>query len=62
MDATKVGSVWPGYIETAVTGLGDKKILTHFFADKKTPGHPNVREQQAMADDLISFIDQNTKW
>ena len=62
MDATKIGSAWPGYIEAAVMSLGDKKILTHFFADKKTPGHPNVREQQAMADDLISFIDQNVKW
>jgi hypothetical protein len=62
MDATKVGSAWPGYIEKAVTGLGDKKILTHFFADKKTPGHPNVHEQQTMADDLVSFIDQNIKW
>ncbi|MGZ3756658.1 MAG: SGNH/GDSL hydrolase family protein [Mucilaginibacter sp.] len=62
MDATKAGSVWPEYIEKAVLGLDDKKVLTHFFADKKTPGHPNVREQQAMADDLIGFIDQNIKW
>jgi hypothetical protein len=62
MDATKEGSPWPGYIQKAVTELRDKNILTHFFPYKNTSGHPNVKEQQAMADDLIAFIDQNVKW
>jgi len=62
MDATKEGSPWPGYIEKAVAQIGDKNILTHFFPYKNTPGHPSVKEQQAMADDLIGFIDQHIKW
>lgn len=62
MDATKEGSPWPGYIEKAVAQLNDKNMLTHFFPYKNTPGHPNVKEQQAMADDLIAFIEQNVKW
>jgi len=62
MDATQAGSPWPGYIEKAVAQTGDKNILTHFFPYKNTPGHPNVKEQQEMADDLIAFIDQNIKW
>lgn len=62
MDATKAGSPWPGYIEKAVTSLNDKAIHTHFFPFKNTPGHPSAKEQQAMADDLISFIDKQVKW
>ena len=62
MDATKDGSPWPGYIQKAVAQVGDKNIYTHFFPYKNTPGHPNVKEQQAMADDLMGFIDQHIKW
>jgi len=62
MDATKDGSPWPGYIQRAVAQLGDKNIYTHFFPYKNTPGHPSKKEQQAMADDLIAFIDQHIKW
>lgn len=62
MDATQKGSHWPGYIETAVKGLADPKIYTHFFAFKNTPGHPSPSEQKVMADDLINFIDKNIKW
>ena len=62
MDATRVGSAWPGYIEKAAKGLNDAKIYTHFFPYKDTPGHPKVAEQKAMADDLIEFIDKNIKW
>jgi hypothetical protein len=62
MDATQKGSVWPGYIETAVKSLGDSKIYTHFFPYKNTGGHPKVAEQKAMADDLIGFIDKNIRW
>lgn len=62
MDATKTGSPWPGYIEKAVGELKDTKIYTHFFPFKNTSGHPNVKEQQAMADDLVTFIDKHIKW
>jgi len=62
MDATKTGSPWPGYIQKAVAGLNDKKIYTHFIPYKNTNGHPSAKEQQAMADDLIKFIDGNVKW
>lgn len=62
MDATQTGSAWPGYIEKAVASLADKKIYTCFFPYKGTTGHPNIKEQQAMADKLISFIDQHIKW
>lgn len=62
MDATKAGSPWPGYVEKAVAGMNDPKIYTHFFPYKNRTGHPNTMEQQAMADDLIAFIDQHIKW
>jgi hypothetical protein len=62
MDATKVGSPWPGYIEKAVKQLNDSKIYTHFFKFKNGNGHPIVAEQKVMADDLIEFIDKNIKW
>ena len=38
MDAVQPGSPWPGYIEKAVASLRDKKIYTHFFPYKNTPG------------------------
>ncbi len=62
MDATKDGSPWPGYIQSAVDQLNDKKVFVHMFPYKNTPGHPTIKEHQAMADDLIKFIDANIKW
>jgi hypothetical protein len=62
MNATEAGSKWPGYIEKAIAGLKDEKIYSVFFPYKKTPGHPNKKEQQAMADQLIRFIDKTVKW
>ena len=62
MDATKEGSPWPGYIEKAVASLNDNNIYTHFIPYKNTNGHPTIKEQQAMADDLIGFIEQKIKW
>jgi hypothetical protein len=62
MDATRKGSAWPGYIQTAVAQLNDKKIYTHFFAYKGASGHPVVSEHKVMADDLIDFIEKNIKW
>ncbi len=62
MDATREGSVWPGYIQKAADQLNDKKVYTHFFPFKNTGGHPNVAEQQAMAESLVNFIEQNIGW
>lgn len=62
MDATKAGSKWPGYIDTAVGLLQDKRMITHFFAYKNTPGHPVLKEQEAMANDLIAFIKKRNLW
>ncbi|MEO6133872.1 MAG: hypothetical protein ABIP35_01890, partial [Ginsengibacter sp.] len=62
MDITKKGSPWPGYVDDAVKQLHDKKIFTFFSPYKDTYGHPKVREQKAMADGLIKFIDENIKW
>lgn len=62
MDITKKGSPWPGYVDEAVKQLHDKKIFTFFSPYKDTYGHPKVREQKAMADGLIKFIDENIKW
>ena len=62
MDATKDGSPWPGYIDKAVAGLNDKNIYTHFIPYKNTQGHPSAKEQQAMADNLIGYIDRKVNW
>lgn len=62
MDATREGSPWTGYIDKAVGSLHDKNIYTHFFPYKNTPGHPNVHEQQSMAESLITFIHGTFGW
>ena len=62
MDATREGSVWPGYMQKAVDEMNDQNIYTLFFPYKNTNGHPNVDEQKVMADSLINFIDKNIKW
>jgi hypothetical protein len=62
MEAVKEGTPWRGYIEKAVAQIGDKKIYTYFFPYKNTPGHPSAKEQQDMADNLITFIDGHIKW
>ncbi|MCW3806630.1 SGNH/GDSL hydrolase family protein [Plebeiibacterium marinum] len=62
MDATREGSEWPGYIQTAVDQMGDSNLYTCFFPFKNTGGHPKVEEQQAMAKQLIGFIEENIEW
>ncbi|MBS7562971.1 electron transporter RnfD [Mucilaginibacter sp. Bleaf8] len=62
MDATREGAPWPGYVSQAVKNINDAKIYTLFFPYKNTGGHPNAKEQQAMANDLIAFIDKKIKW
>jgi hypothetical protein len=59
MDATKEGSKWPSLIKEAVSKCNDKKITTLFFPYKNSSAHPNVKEQEAMANQLIAFIKNN---
>ncbi|MBR8534069.1 hypothetical protein KDU71_00725 [Carboxylicivirga sediminis] len=62
MDATKSGSAWPGYVQSAVLQLNDPDIYTCFFPYKDTGGHPKVDEQRQMASQLIKFIEANIDW
>ncbi|WP_291100640.1 MULTISPECIES: SGNH/GDSL hydrolase family protein [unclassified Flavobacterium] len=62
MDIVKEESKWPGIVDAAVATLNDNKITTHFFLYKNTNGHPKIKEQQAMADDLIEFIKKQKYW
>jgi len=62
MDITKQGSPWPGYVQKAVDSMNDPMIYTLFVPYKNTKGHPKVKEQKAMANMLIKFIDKNIKW
>ncbi|MEP2023415.1 MAG: GDSL-type esterase/lipase family protein [Reichenbachiella sp.] len=62
MDITQVGSLWPEYVEKAISKLDDKRVYTHVVPYKETPGHPNRDEQKVLAESLISFIDANIKW
>lgn len=58
MDATKAGSPWPGYVETAIKELNDKKIHTLFFPFTNKPGHPRRDDNEKMAEQLIRFIEE----
>jgi hypothetical protein len=62
MDATREGSPWPLYVEEAVRQLNDPNIFTYFMPFNNIKGHPDVEEQQAMAEGLIEFIDENISW
>lgn len=62
MDITREGSLWPGYVEEATQRLKDENIFTYFMPYKNTGGHPNMTEQQTMAEGLIKFIDENIGW
>lgn len=62
MDATKDGSKWPNYINEAVNSLNDPNIYTHFVPYKDSPGHPTEKEQEAIAQSLIQFIEENIEW
>jgi len=62
MDITQEGSPWPGYVSQAVEQMHDPNMFTYFVPYKNTPGHPKVKEQQALADGLIDFIDHHVKW
>ncbi|MBK3519224.1 SGNH/GDSL hydrolase family protein [Carboxylicivirga marina] len=62
MDATKEGSPWPGYVQTAVEEMNDQKLFTLVFPYKNTQGHPKVHEHEVMAKYLVAFIEENVKW
>jgi len=59
MDAVRTGSSWPDYVKKAAAGLADKKVFACIYSYKNTPGHPNIAQQQAMASQLIAFIDKH---
>lgn len=62
MDATKEGSVWPGYVKEAVKSLNDASIYTFFMPYKKSSGHPEVEDQKLMSKALCTFIKENIEW
>jgi hypothetical protein len=62
MDATRKGSPWPGYVQSAVNQLNDKRIHTLFFPYTNKAGHPRRDDNEAMAKQLISFIEETIEW
>ena len=62
MDITKKGSKWINIVKKAASELQDKNIYTLFVPFKNTKGHPNVAEQNALADSLIHFIKKKFAW
>lgn len=62
MDATKKGSPWPSYVNSAVDQMQDEKIHTIFFPYTNKNGHPLREDNEKMAAQLIDFIEKNTEW
>ena len=62
MDATKDGSLWPGYVQKAVASLKDENVYTHFMPYEESTAHPNVQQQKNMANSLIDFIEKTIEW
>ncbi len=67
MDATSIGSPWPGYIESAVDFIRenyyDLNIGTLFFPyDPAWTKHPRVRHHLQMAQILSDHINQKMGW
>ena len=67
MDATRIGSPWPGYIEKAVQFIysadNDTNVTTYFFPfDPAWTKHPRVRHHQQMAQNLSAFISEEKGW
>lgn len=62
MDATKNGSLWPGYVQKAVQNINDNKIYTHFMPYEESTAHPNVKQQINMSKSLIQFIETTIDW
>lgn len=66
MDATKEGSKWPGYINTAVARMKQEnpqeKVDTIFFEFTGYGAHPRVKQHKANAEKLTAFIKQKMNW
>ena len=66
MDATKIGSKWPGYITTAVARIKQdhpkEKMDTIFFEFTGYGAHPRVKHHQVNAAKLTAFIKQKMNW
>ncbi|MYM33335.1 electron transporter RnfD [Duganella sp. FT94W] len=65
MDAVREGSKWPGYVRTAVDQmrqLGDQRIDTIILPWTGFGGHPRVKQHQANAAQLTTFIRQKMGW
>ncbi|OOQ62282.1 hypothetical protein BC343_01485 [Mucilaginibacter pedocola] len=62
MDSVEPGSPFPGYVEKAVATLGDKNVYSQIFPYLGAHRHPNAREHEAMAKQLISFIETKFGW
>lgn len=62
MNASVETTRWPGIVRAAVQGLKDKRVYTCFFPYKGSPMHPRVKDNAAMAQQLIAFIRKNIKW
>jgi hypothetical protein len=65
MDATRAGSVWPGYIKSAVADMrqsGDQRIDTVFFPFTGYGQHPRLKHQRNNAEILTAFIRKKMGW
>jgi len=62
MDITQKGSKWINIVKNAVSDINDNNIYTLFVPYKNTKGHPNVKEQNVIADSLIHFIKNEFGW
>jgi len=66
MDATKLGSPWPGYLQSAVKKLNDPLISSLIFPYEvpanKQDAHPGIQEHQRMANLLRDYIHQTVGW
>lgn len=67
MDATRVGSPWPGYIEGAVQYLrtedDDQNLGAYFFPfDAAWTKHPRVRHHLVMGQNLATYISEKMGW
>jgi hypothetical protein len=65
MDATRPGSMWPGYIRSAVADMrrnGDTRIDTVFFPFTGYAMHPRLKHQHDNAGILTAFIRKKMGW